>query len=164
MQSLARQSEGERIDGILGTAHTLPDGRRVFKTGDGSKVFDEHGREVAPETLDPKAIDGQRPKWETFRDAKLEDVRLTTERQDLLVYQGKLDRTRDGLDKGGLSERDLERMQNDLASAMPDRVRRKLDADDPAAPARQTDTPLPVKDMDAAMRKTGLAPATPGAT
>lgn len=46
----------QRVDDILEQAHVLPDGRRVFKTKDGLRVFDEHGVELAPSEIDPDEI------------------------------------------------------------------------------------------------------------
>lgn len=151
------------MDDMLQKAHVLPDGRRVFKTIDGQKVFDEHGTELAPEVVDPKRIDEKNPRWETFKGNLDQYEQLRTERRDLHDFQDRLDTTRERLDKGGVSERDMERMKEELASAMPDRVRRKLDADDPAALDRLGDPNPPVQDMEATLRRTGLAPAAAAA-
>ena len=45
-------------------AYLLPDGRRVFKTEDGSRVFDEHSIEVTD--FDPETIEDWRPRREAF--------------------------------------------------------------------------------------------------
>ncbi len=44
---------------LLDQAYVLPDGRRVFKTEDGTRVFDEQGVEV--KDIDPDAIEDWRP-------------------------------------------------------------------------------------------------------
>ena len=36
----------ERLEDLLSKAHVLPDGRRVFKSEDGQRVFDENGAEL----------------------------------------------------------------------------------------------------------------------
>lgn len=93
----------ERIDVMLGKAEVLPDGRRVFKTIDGRKVFDQHGQELGADVIDPMSIDDKKPKWEAYRDSKLEKVSLMEERGQLLDYQGKFDnrpRSPDGRDGG----------------------------------------------------------------
>lgn len=55
------------LDDLLGKAHTLPDGRRVFKTMDGEGVYDEHRQKLDSEAVDPSGIDDRKPKWETFK-------------------------------------------------------------------------------------------------
>lgn len=52
----------ERLDVVLSRAHVLEDGRRVFKTEDGSQVFDEHGAEVDAEVHDPGVVDSAVPR------------------------------------------------------------------------------------------------------
>ncbi|MEL6933399.1 MAG: hypothetical protein AAFO17_09940 [Pseudomonadota bacterium] len=65
----------ERIDVILMRAHALEDGRRVFKTEDGTQVFDQFGEEVGPEVIAPEDIDDSAPRWEDFKAE--EDLILT---------------------------------------------------------------------------------------
>ena len=150
----------ERIAQMLAKGHVLPDGRRVFKTMDGQKVFDEHGKELAAEVIDPQAIDDRKPRWETLRDARTEFDQLAAERQGLHDYQTRLDAVREYVDKDDLTERDLDRMKDDLAATMPDRVRHKLPADDPAAAKTRANATPP--DLDSLVVRTGLAPAAPG--
>lgn len=160
----AREFVREKINTMLGQAHTLPDGRRVFKTIDGQKVFDEHGQELEREKIDPATIDDKRPKWEMFKDALDERTRLAQEREKLLDYQGKLDQARARLDKGDITEGELRDMDDRLAKDMPDAVRKKLGMDeakaDSAPKAEQRSPELP-SNMDAMMRQTGLGPAAP---
>lgn len=157
-----------RIDAMLEEAYVLPDERRVFKTKDGTRVFDEYGKEVATEIIDPDAIDERHPRWEAFKaetDAKAE---LEEDRQQLLEYQAKLDEARERLDKGEITHKELESLKADIAEDMPDAVRTKLDRDKPKAasdPEHETAAAKPAHpaDMDALMRQTGLGvtPAGP---
>jgi hypothetical protein len=154
----------EKINGLLGSAHTLEDGRRVFKTIDGQQVFDEHGQELDRDTIDPVSIDDKKPKWETFRDSTVEKLRLMKEREQLLDYQSKLDLARERLDKGDITEGELKDMDARLSADMPDAVRQKLGLEKPKTdvvpePASRTQE-LP-SGMDNLMRQTGLGPTGP---
>ena len=151
-----------RLDEMLGKAHVLPDGRRVFKTADGTKVFDEHGRPLSNEMIDPHVIDDTRPKWEAFKAAGQERDRLAEERRGLFDYQKKLDTARERADGGQLTEHELTTMQDDVSASMPDRVRSKLAADDPAANRTAPDRAQAPADMDSLMTRTGLGPVAPG--
>lgn len=53
---VALEEVQKRLDDMLGKAHVLPDGRRVFKTQDGTRVFDETGLELKADVIDPNAI------------------------------------------------------------------------------------------------------------
>ena len=46
----------KRLEAMLARAHVLEDGRRVFRTEDGTQVFDEHGLEVTAEEINPDSI------------------------------------------------------------------------------------------------------------
>lgn len=50
-RALERVQEDLRI--MVDKAYVLPDGRRVFKTEDGMRVFDEHGEEIKGFDPDP---------------------------------------------------------------------------------------------------------------
>ena len=154
-----------KLDRMRAEAHTLPDGRRVFKTEDGQRVMDEHGQEVSPDVVDPSMIDNKKPKWEAFKAATDEEVRLTRERQELQDFQAKLDAARERLDKGDITNGELEEIKTDLATSMPDAVREKLGLERPKAEAAQNVTasgPSLPNDMDALMRQTGFgAPHAP---
>lgn len=122
-----------RVAKLLGEAHVLPDGRRVFKTEDGLRVFDEFGQEVGAADVDPASIEDVRPRWETYSaDQKVRDG-LIEERQELLEYQGKLDEMQDKLANGEMSQTDLDRLDRLMADDAPDAVRRHLPPGDPAA-------------------------------
>lgn len=151
----------ERINGMLRQAHTLPDGRRVFKTLDGQRVFDEHGQELSLETVDPNRIADEKPRWETYKGAKDEGDRLTAEREQLLDYQTRLDKARERLDKGELTQKEFVQLKGDLSAAMPEAVRRKLDASEPPSPAVESNPARMPDNMDALLRQSGLGPAAP---
>lgn len=112
-----------RIDAMLGRAHVMGDGRRVFRTEDGTQVFDENGVEVSAEELDPDIIDPTAPKWEAFStEVELRD-QLIQDRTDIIEFQEKADAARVRIDGGDISETELADLEADLMDAMPDAVR-----------------------------------------
>ncbi|MEQ1953652.1 hypothetical protein [Mesorhizobium sp. CN2-181] len=123
------QAVRDRIEDMMLEAHTLPDGRRVFKTRDGTKVFDENGAELKPEEVDPLEIDNRKPRWEDLLDAKREEAELVDERRDLIEFQEKLDGARERLDDPALTKDELDALDKELGDAMPERVKATLDRD-----------------------------------
>ena len=115
---------GNEMEELLGQAYVLSDGRRIFKSKDGIRVFDEHGERVGPSTLHPDLIEGQRPTWERYKPVRDEMRRLLKERQGLLAYQSRLDVARDRLDRGDLDRGELQKLRQDLKASMPVSVRR----------------------------------------
>ncbi|WP_186388787.1 hypothetical protein [Stappia sp. TSB10P1A] len=113
----------ERLDELFAKAHVLPDGRRVFKTEDGLRVFDEHGQELSDTTIHPTEIDDKRPRWETARDAIDQYEALTQEREAILTYQQKLDAARERIDAGEISREEFDELRDELKTAMPEAVR-----------------------------------------
>ena len=69
---------------LLANAHTLPDGRRVFKTEDGQRVFDEHGVEVDREVVDPNSIGDDKTRWEAIS-AKTASALQQADRDNLMT-------------------------------------------------------------------------------
>lgn len=122
---------------MLEQAYVLPDGRRVFKTEDGLRVFDEDGNEV--EDFDPDEIEEWRTSWEKFDDVRQEQIELLEERAALHEYQGLLDDTREALDQEGLTEEELEGLKKRLEENKPDAVKRVLGEDATPAPDPRPD-------------------------
>lgn len=115
-----------RLDAMLERADQLPDGRRVFKTEDGMRVFDEHGAELPADVIDPHSIDDHRPRWEPLKALRADEAKLQEERRAILDYQEKLDQTRARIDKGGITNKELDALDADLKSTMPAAVRDSL--------------------------------------
>ncbi len=143
----------EDLDRLFAKAHVLADGRRVFKTQDGTRVFDEFGHELAPDVVAPDEIADERPRWETAREIITKHKELAEERQELLDYQAKLDEARERLDAGDLTRDEFDRLREELTADMPDTVRAhvagaeneplELEASDPVA---GQDTDLVIED------------------
>lgn len=123
-----------RLESMLARAHVLEDGRRVFKTEDGTQVFDEHGVEVGVEDVDPDAIDPTKPTWEAFSAEVEMKEHLVQQRSDILEFQEQLDATRDRADEGDLTEANLEELDTELLAVMPHVVKNHVPGLDARAP------------------------------
>ena len=122
----ALEASRDRIEQMLGKAFVLPDGRGVFKTEDGLRVFDEHGAELQADEIDPDMIEDWRPKYEKFFAEKEIEAGLVEERRSLIEFQDQLDKARDHLDQDGLTKANLADIEADLEASMPLAVQRKL--------------------------------------
>ena len=131
----ARQLENvqAQMDALLAQAHVMDDGRRVFRTEDGTQVFDEFGQEVVREEINPETIPDTAPQWEVFNTLRIQGAALELERQELLACQDRLDAARDTIAEGNITEAALEALETSLANDMPDAIRRHLPINHPAA-------------------------------
>ncbi len=120
---IALRLVNERIERMLLDAHVLADGRRVFKTRDGTQVFDEHGHELGEDVISPDEIDDTRPSWDALQEARSSEMKLEAERDDLITYQKKLDEARDHADDPDFTYDELAALEAELNSSMPDSVR-----------------------------------------
>lgn len=157
----ALEEAQQRLDSILLRAHVLPDGRRVFKSEDGTRVFDEFGSRVDASTITPDAIMDHHPTWETYQHDLEAIKRLQIERNTLVEYQGKLDDARDRLNSGDMTRAEYTQLRDELEISMPDAVRRHVPGMEesasaaPDAPSASTDVSL---DISADMVTTRAAP------
>lgn len=113
----------KRLDKVFAQSYTLPDGRKVWKTVDGTEVYDERGEKLSLAVIDPAEIADELPRWETVKPMIGERDLLLKERTDILDYQGKLDDAHERLDAGDLSRKEFDAMREDLKADMPDVVR-----------------------------------------
>ena len=126
---------------LLDNAHVLPDGRRVFKTEDGTKVFDEHGNEVGRDVVDPAEIGDDRPSWETWVSTNNEIAETQKHFDEAQDFQSKLDDLRDRFNKGEISKPELIELRSELEQSIPESFRArelKLELGD-AAPTSKPD-------------------------
>lgn len=153
----------ERIASMLLDAHVLPDGRRVFKTRDGTQVFDQYGSEIAPDELAPEEIADDKPRWEDWLHDQTEEMRLVEERQDLLAFQEKLDDTRERLEDPALTAEDLSALEDELGEAAPDRVKELLGHPEPAPKQERVQDAgaVPEETLDRRIAVASPVPATP---
>lgn len=123
---IALDESRERIEAMLGQAYVLPDGRRVFKTKDGLRVFDEHGVELGRDDIDPDLIEDWRPDYESFAAEREIEKALLEERAELEKFQEQLDAARERLDDDGLTKRDIADIEADLRASAPTAVQRLM--------------------------------------
>lgn len=138
-EALAKVREEMRI--MLDKAYVLPDGRKVFKTEDGARVFDEHGVEV--KDFDPKTIEDWRPRHEGYQSIVKQFDGLTEERKELVEFQGQLDEVRDDANEDGLTKAELEELEKRLEENVPDAVKAKMANDGPEQDAEVAAAPKP---------------------
>ena len=112
-----------RLLAMLDQAYVHEDGRRVFRTMDGTQVFDEFGQEVSRDEIDPAMISDEHPFWEDYQPAFAEQQALMAEREELLAYQQRLDEAREEIVDGEISKAELEELDAELADMMPPSVR-----------------------------------------
>lgn len=112
-----------QIEDMLSRAYVMEDGRRVFKTIDGTQVFDEFREEVSRDELDFDLIGDDLPKWELYdEDFKLRE-KLELKKDEILKFQNKVDTFHEKAAKGGLTEKDIEEMEADLEEFAPEEVK-----------------------------------------
>lgn len=154
----------EHIEKMLGQAHQLPDGRRVFKTLDGKRVFDENGNEVSSDMIRPEQIEDGRKRFEPYWQERQHEKMLVQERDDLHEFQRKLDEARDAKDEPSLTKKDLDALEKEIDQAAPDRVRElagekpRTNADLPSPRAEAADTSLDSLEVIEVPRRTGPMP------
>lgn len=126
-----------QMDILLAEAYVMEDGRRVFKTEDGTQVFDEHGIEVSADEVDFDSITADRPSWESYEPYLMDEQRLVQEQTELLEFQKKLDDARETLDGEDITEADLAEIEAGFAETVPASVKRHMPRFDSAdnAPA-----------------------------
>jgi len=133
-------AEGQ-VDELLDRAYVLPDGRRVFKSEDGTRIYDEFGRELGDDEVDVNEIGDDTPNWEQYSAKVRKRDQLQTTRDKLLSYQERLDQAEEKIRNGTLSESEADDLDVMLDNP-PDLMRRYL------------------PDTDSAYRRAGLSPAT----
>lgn len=121
-------------DDMLEKAYELPDGRRVFESEDGIRVFDEFGTELDPSVITADEIEDWRPKYEAFKETQDSIDALLEERNAIIEYQQKLDEARERVKDGEISPDELKSLERELAADMPESVRAELTSEHAPAP------------------------------
>lgn len=121
-----------RLHDLLERAYVMDDGRRVFKTEDGTQIFDEFGREVGRHELDFDAITPDRPSWEEYQPHYHKRLELETQRRKLLEFQEKIGTAREKIADGEISESELSELEAELDKTLPPSVRAHLPGFDSA--------------------------------
>lgn len=129
-EAIAQQLARVELDifRLLRQAHVLEDGRRVFKSEDGSFVIDEFGEKVSPEEVDFDSVTG--PTAETYLERmsvrlglEQQQNALNEEHQQLLKTQEHIDAAREEIADGDITVDELEALDAELLDLMPDTAR-----------------------------------------
>lgn len=123
-----------RIEDMLSRAYVMDDGRRVFKTRDGLKVFDEYDQFVSRDELDYDLIGPDHPVAEDFKKEIHDRSHLEERKEGLLEFQGKVDNNRERATADDLTQDEIEEMKADLKELAPEEVKAHMPGyDNPAA-------------------------------
>ncbi len=142
-----------QILAMLERAYVMDDGRRVFKTEDGTQVFDEQGTEVTRDELDFDLISPSAPTWEQRMELLGKRDQLTTERKQILEF----DKARENVAEGKISSDELDELDSELSEAAPPLVKKQM----PGYSAADS-TPNAKATFTAIANPTGIVPtATP---
>jgi len=129
----------KRLDDMLSKAYVLPDGRRVFKTEDGLRVFDEHGIELYADDIDPDLIEDWRPAADSYLPDLNAKHRLVDDRERKLELLDRIDAAEARIEAGDLTVEDIADIERELEAFAPIDVRNRIagiDVDD-VAPVRR---------------------------
>jgi len=141
MENRARLEKVQaELEEMLGKAYVLPDGRRIFKSADGKRVYDENGVELKPEDIDPDLIESWRPRFEDYWKGREAEKSLMEERADLADFDERVREARRRMEEGDLTSKDLEDIREDLAENAPPAVARRM-SNEPEAPAAHVEIP-----------------------
>lgn len=120
-----------RLQAMLQQAYILEDGRRVFKSEDGTFVIDEFGENVSREEVDFELVIG--PTAEVYLkdlNLKRDDLEALTElkeeRRQLEKAHELVQEKRELLDQGNTPVQDLEDFDAEILDAMPPSARMKI--------------------------------------
>ena len=116
----------KRLEDMLAKAYVLPDGRRVFKTQDGLRVFDEHGAEIGAGDIDPDEIENWRPRADGYLEDRSLQRDLMNDHDKKLDLLERIDEAETRLDDDDLTAADIVKMEQELDASMPLSVRRHI--------------------------------------
>lgn len=116
----------KRLDEMLAKAYVLPDGRRVFKTEDGLRVFDEHGVELSADDIDPDEIEDWRPRADGYLEDRQAEAALEQDREKRLDLLDWIDAAEERIDAGDLTVEDIADIEKELEAASPVDIRHSV--------------------------------------
>ena len=122
----ALEAINERIQENLKHAQVTEDGKRVFKSEDGTWGLDENGTRFDSQTRDMDSIPPTKvTAEEAEKDFEERDL-LKRERTELLDYQEKLDDARERSNSDDFTKDELDDLDKELEAGMPQAVKRQL--------------------------------------
>jgi len=125
----------DQLDAMLDSAFITEDGRKVFKSEDGTWAVDQDGNKLDPEVDNIDAIPQTVDTAETYLEALEEKHRLEQERQEIHDYQDKLDDARERSKSDDFSKEELDKLEAELETDTPQAVKQRLPDYDPSQKA-----------------------------
>lgn len=154
-ERLAAARDEERR--LLERAYIGPDGRRVFATRDGERVFDESGAEIVDGSITAAEIGPSHPYWDDLQPVVAYKDALVAHREDLLGLQQKTADGRELSAQDGVQSQELDDYLTDLDAEFTSAMSREptRDARPDVQPEAQSDEPAPVRDQQ---HQPGISP------
>lgn len=140
--ALRREEQARReLEELRERAARLADGRRVYRTGDGTAAYDEDGNRLSDDEFAGVAWNDSQPSWEEECKVTRNWNDAAAEVEEVKAYRSHVGEMRHRHAKGDLSQDELEQMGEELEADMPESVRRHYRADAaesprPSEPAR----------------------------
>lgn len=125
-----------QIEAMLNRAHRMEDGRRVFKSEDGTWAVDQDGQRLDPDIDDIPSIPETRDTAEAYLEQLERKQALMQERKKLVEFQEKLDKAREHSSQGGFTKDELDELEADIEMSMPQLLRNKIAGNDKFENAR----------------------------
>lgn len=122
----ALTKQREALRDMLNQAYVLPDGRKVFKSEDGQRVYDETGAQLQLKDVDPDLIEEWRPTSEQYLAGRNAEQALVQEHQQLIDFEQRVQTARERTEDGGMTVKEVEAMRRDLADSAPPAVHRRV--------------------------------------
>lgn len=115
-----------RMADKLEHAYVMDDGRKVFKSEDGTWAIDSTGNRLDDSSNDIDSIPQTKFTAEEFEADTLELNKLNIERRQILEYQEKLYHARERSNSDDFTKEELDELDNELEAEMPDAVKRQM--------------------------------------
>ena len=107
-------------------AYVMDDGRKVFKSEDGTWAIDSTGNRLDDSSDNIASIPQTKFTAEEFEADTLELNKLNIERQQTLEYQEKLDNARERSNSDDFTKEELDELDMELEADMPTAVKRQM--------------------------------------
>lgn len=152
------QRERERV---LEHAYRDEQGRAIFMTQDERAAYYQDGLKLSEDEFAAMRdrLRG-RPSWESWQGASDRREQLFAERDQIHAHEASRSELRDELARGSVSAEEAEIRAQEIADAMPERVRRKFESL-PGYAAEAGPAPAPLSDRELAELTAAAVPAEP---
>lgn len=134
LEDVQREKEdaAQALEGIRAKALVLEDGRRVYFTEDGSRLFDDDGQEVTDQENieEARAKQERNPNASTHEDQKVKSERikhLDELEEQVFEKLREMEELRTRMERRELSQEDLDRKSQEIIQGMPPEVREIFD-------------------------------------